>query len=122
MEGAPEEGREAFMLARLGYSPSEVAAILAQPRRLEVDVAECSIELVPGEVQDILSDKSAQPTFDAAELRLARLVARGLTTRQMAVELGVDHRTVQRQVTRLRAKLGAGTKAELAVLLAEAGL
>lgn len=80
------------------------------------------VRLVPSEVREILTEKATRPALDESELRLARLVARGVTTHKIATELHVDHRTVQRQVARLRQKLGVRSKAELAALLAEAGL
>lgn len=79
------------------------------------------VRLVPSEIRDVLGERAAQPALGPAELRLARLVARGLTTLQIAGEMSVDLRTVQRQIARLREKFGAASKSELAALLAEAG-
>lgn len=80
------------------------------------------VRLVPGEVENLLTERATRPVLDHSQLRLARLVGRGLTTLEIARELRVDHRTAQRQVARLRQQLGARSKAELAVLLAESGL
>ncbi|HEY3261173.1 MAG TPA: AAA family ATPase [Pseudonocardiaceae bacterium] len=61
-------------------------------------------------------------TFDptrltAQELAVARLVAEGLSNRQVAAELFVSIKTVQFHLTHVYAKLGIGSRAELAARL-----
>lgn len=50
----------------------------------------------------------------ARELEVARLVAAGLTNRQIGRRLGISERTAERHTENLRAKLGVGTRAQIA--------
>ncbi|GAA4891677.1 hypothetical protein GCM10023203_51820 [Actinomycetospora straminea] len=50
----------------------------------------------------------------ARELEVARLVAAGLTNRQIGRHLGISERTAERHTENLRAKLGVGTRAQIA--------
>jgi DNA-binding CsgD family transcriptional regulator len=50
----------------------------------------------------------------AQELAVARLVAAGMTNRQVASELFISIKTVQFHLTHIYAKLGVGSRAELA--------
>jgi DNA-binding NarL/FixJ family response regulator len=74
------------------------------------------------EIEDLLAGRAGTTALDAAQLSLARLLSQGLTTHEIAKELRLDPRTVQRQTARLRQRFGVATKAELAVALAEAGI
>jgi DNA-binding CsgD family transcriptional regulator len=63
-------------------------------------------------------------TFDptrltAQELAVARLVAAGMSNRQVASELFVSIKTVQFHLTHVYAKLGIGSRGELAAQLRE---
>jgi DNA-binding CsgD family transcriptional regulator len=55
----------------------------------------------------------------AQELAVARLVAAGMSNRQVAAELFVSIKTVQFHLTHVYAKLGIGSRAELAARLRE---
>ena len=79
------------------------------------------VRLRPAEIAELLDRRRRVPAVESEDLSLARLVARGLTTRTIAAELEIDQRTVQRHVARLRRRLGAGTKSELTALLAGSG-
>lgn len=61
----------------------------------------------------------AQTSLDMTETeaRVARLAARGRTTRQIADELFISTKTVEANMTRIYRKLGVGNRAELANLL-----
>lgn len=56
------------------------------------------------------------PAFTAQETAVARLVAAGLSNRDAARELFVSVKTVQYHLTRIYAKLGIGSRAELAAV------
>jgi DNA-binding CsgD family transcriptional regulator len=49
---------------------------------------------------------------------VARLVAAGLTNRQIGDRLGISERTAERHLENLRAKLGVGTRAQVAAWVA----
>jgi DNA-binding CsgD family transcriptional regulator len=53
------------------------------------------------------------------EAAIARHVARGMTTRQIAARLGIGARVVDGSVARIRAKLGLASRAQLAAWAAE---
>jgi non-specific serine/threonine protein kinase len=57
---------------------------------------------------------AAGPTATARELEVARLVALGHTNRQIGRRLSISERTAERHVENLRAKLGVGTRAQIA--------
>lgn len=52
------------------------------------------------------------------EYQVARLVAAGLTNRQIGGRLGISERTAERHVENLRTKLGVGTRAQVAAWVA----
>jgi len=58
-------------------------------------------------------------TLTESERQVARLVARGLTNPEIATELVVSPRTVQSHTSRIYAKLGITSRAQLAGLLRE---
>lgn len=80
------------------------------------------VALLPEETTQVLSGGPATPVLEEQEVRLARLVAEGLTNTAIARRLDVDPRTVQRRITALCERLDVASKAELAVLLAARGL
>ena len=49
------------------------------------------------------------------QLEVARLVARGLTDRQIARQLGISHRTVDSHLRQVSAKLGCSSRTAVAV-------
>jgi DNA-binding CsgD family transcriptional regulator len=51
------------------------------------------------------------------QIRIAELVALGMTNRQIAERLGCSPRTVGNTLSMLYARLGISTRAELAVLM-----
>ena len=56
------------------------------------------------------------------ELQIARLVARGLSNEEVGVALGIARRTVSTHLSRIYARVGIGSRLELANKLAEWGL
>jgi DNA-binding NarL/FixJ family response regulator len=59
-------------------------------------------------------ESSVRPALGARELEVLRLVARGLTDREIARELYMSPSTVQKHLTRIRRKTGLRRRSELA--------
>ena len=72
--------------------------------------------------QDMLSLDFDQIIRQLQEQAVSQLVARGLSNREVAAELYVSTKTVQYHLTRIYAKLGIRSRAELAALWGRAGL
>lgn len=94
----------------------------AVPARWAERAVACSLlSLLPREAGMLLSGSAAVPELDPTDLRVAQLTTSGATTAEMARTLGVSDRTVQRRLSRLRRRLGADSKASLALELARRG-
>ena len=66
---------------------------------------------------------AAQPFgMTPREREILQLVALGQTDRDIGAHLFISHRTVERHVSNLLAKLGAARRGELAALAHKAGL
>ncbi|PXY22853.1 helix-turn-helix transcriptional regulator [Prauserella muralis] len=78
-------------------------------------VARCDRELKAGGVHATRSGR-AVGELTPQEEAVAQLVARGLSNREVAAELFVTMKTVQYHLTRIYAKLGVRSRAELAAL------
>lgn len=70
-----------------------------------------------GEGADLSADASQ---LTASEVRVARLVARGLSYKEIARELGRSHSTVDHHLRSIRQKLGVSSTSRLIRVLAEA--
>ena len=78
-------------------------------------VARCERELKAGGLHQLRGSRDSvdlTPQEDA----VTTLVAKGLTNREVAAELYVSPKTVQYHLTRIYAKLGVRSRAELAAL------
>jgi len=102
---------------RLSAARERLAGLRARPylERCEQELAACG--LAPGK----------RSAFDpsrltAQELAVARLVAVGMSNRQVASELFISIKTVQFHLTHIYAKLGVGSRAELAAQFRDNGL
>lgn len=78
-------------------------------------------------VADLLADELRQSEPPAAplsarELEALRLVAQGLTNRQIREQLGLSQHRVKGDMKRILAKLGAGSRVETALRAKERGL
>jgi non-specific serine/threonine protein kinase len=71
-----------------------------------------TLALTVSGVQDVGHGPRAQLT--SRERQVARLVARGLTNRQLAEQLVISERTVDRHVENVLRKLGFGSRAQIA--------
>lgn len=81
----------------------------------------CLVPLLPREAEGVLAGEPAVPELRPEDEPLLGLVARGLATTEIAVELGISPRTVERRLAALRRRLGVGSTADLARLLARRG-
>jgi len=102
---------------RLSAARERLAGLRARPylERCEQELAACG--LAPGK----------RSAFDpsrltAQELAVARLVAVGMSNRQVASELFISIKTVQFHLTHIYAKLGVSSRAELAAQFRDNGL
>jgi DNA-binding NarL/FixJ family response regulator len=59
-------------------------------------------------------------TLTARQLQVAALVAGGLTNRQIAGELGIEERSAEGHVERIRQRLGVRSRAQIATWWASA--
>jgi DNA-binding CsgD family transcriptional regulator len=102
-------GRRRAAAERLSAARERLVGLRARPyvQRCEQELAACG--LAPAKRSDF--DPSR---LTAQELAVARLVAAGMTNRQVASELFISIKTVQFHLTHIYAKLGVGSRAELA--------
>ncbi|TDO46646.1 regulatory LuxR family protein [Kribbella sp. VKM Ac-2527] len=97
----------------------EATALLSSARdvfvalRAEVYVARCDRELKAGGLDR--ADRGDEQ-LTAQEQAVTELVARGLSNREVAAQLFLSTKTVQYHLTRIYAKLGIRSRAELAAL------
>ena len=61
------------------------------------------------------------PALTPREREVAQLITTGLTNRQIGVRLFIAERTVDTHVSRILAKLGCGSRAQVAAIVAAAG-
>jgi len=109
----------------LGYvlkadSPSvlvtAIETVAAGQRALSPAVTGHLVDQLMGEAE------SREPDVDQLELRMLRLVARGLSNARIADELFMSDTTVKRRLSVLFGKLGAGRRAEAVAAAARRGL
>ena len=65
---------------------------------------------------------SPGPTLTRREREVASLIARGLTSREIAAELVISERTADVHADHIREKLGLHSRAEIAAWAARRGL
>jgi DNA-binding CsgD family transcriptional regulator len=70
-------------------------------------------------VDFLLPAEAASVHLTPRELRVARLVAAGLTNQAIAADLGIAARTVDTHVGNIRGKLGARSRAQVAAWITE---
>jgi pimeloyl-ACP methyl ester carboxylesterase/DNA-binding CsgD family transcriptional regulator len=58
--------------------------------------------------------RTAAPTLTKRQAEVARLVSQGLTNREIAQELGIDERSAEGHVERIRVRLGVRSRAQVA--------
>ena len=79
------------------------------------------VPLMPGEVNQVLRHGNSFSQIPDEDLTILRFLAAGAPVTQVAREMRLPLRTVQRRVARYRDRLGASTTTELAALLARRG-
>lgn len=79
------------------------------------------VPLLPGEVRRLLRGEAAAPEIVGEDVRIATLVARGQSVRQIADAVGRAPRTVERRIAVLRQRLGVRTTTQLVGELARRG-
>lgn len=109
-------GKRRVAASHLQAAADRFTTLEARPyfERCERELVACG--LIPAE------RRTFDPTrLTAQELAVARLVADGLSNRQVAAELFVSIKTVQFHLTHIYAKLGVSSRAELAARLRDNG-
>jgi DNA-binding CsgD family transcriptional regulator len=109
-------GQRRAAAERLSAARERLAALRARPylERCEQELAACGLAPAKRSAFD-------PSRLTAQELAVARLVAVGMSNRQVASELFISIKTVQFHLTYIYAKLGVGSRAELAAQFREAG-
>ena len=102
--------------AKAGRSAERPAA---EGRRLTPEEA---VDLVLANEPDDAPPPGSRPTLTRRETEVAALAARGLTNRDIAVQLFLSVRTVEVHVDHILTKLGFHTRTQLAAWALEAGL
>ena len=102
-------GQRRLAAERLSAARERFAGLRARPytQRCEQELAACG--LAPAKRREF--DPSR---LTGQELAVARLVAVGMSNRQVASELFISIKTVQFHLTHIYAKLGVSSRAELA--------
>ncbi len=117
---------EAVKAGATGYllKSSSTAELLEAVRRTAVGEAVFTsglAGLVLGEYRRTAADSGA-PTLTARETEVLRLVAKGLTARQVAERLVLSHRTVENHVQNTLTKLALHNRSQLVRYALEQGL
>lgn len=112
---ALELAKAHLMLGRrlLPTDRAEAATQLGEGDRL---AAGCGLPRLRSAEGIAVDGGSVQAELTRAELRIARLVAGGLGNQQIATELGVSSRAVEKHLTKVYRKLGVAGRAGLAAL------
>ncbi|HLT20933.1 MAG TPA: response regulator transcription factor, partial [Thermomicrobiales bacterium] len=109
----------------------------AEAARLEANGRSLAPEQIHAMLEEARSDELAEPTNNTQassavalepvrltrrEREVVRLIARGLTNRQIAVELDIADRTVDTHVTNIFKKLGVSSRVKVAAWAVERGM
>jgi DNA-binding NarL/FixJ family response regulator len=106
---------------RAPLAPAAAAAALRQEARdgaVDPDCAE-AVLVAAGHVAEPQATTAGLTT---REIEVLRLVARGLTTKQVARELGIALKTADRHIQNVYAKAGVSTRGAAALYAMERGL
>jgi DNA-binding CsgD family transcriptional regulator len=106
---ARQVGQRRAAAERLSAARERLVGLRARPyvERCEQELAACGLAPAKRSAFD-------PSRLTAQELAVARLVAVGMSNRQVASELFISIKTVQFHLTHIYAKLGVGSRAELA--------
>jgi DNA-binding CsgD family transcriptional regulator len=102
-------GQRRLAAERLSAARERLVGLRARPyvERCEQELAACGLAPAKRSVFD-------PSRLTAQEVAVARLVAVGMSNRQVAAELFISIKTVQFHLTHIYAKLGVSSRAELA--------
>lgn len=99
------------------FDPEEllavVANILGRVERTSAELARL-VSTAAGDEPSASSDLAAVEDFTEAEARVARLIAQGMSNKEIAAQLGVSVRTVEGHVSNILSKKGWGNRVEIA--------
>ena len=109
-------GQRRAAAERLSAARERLVGLRARPyvERCEQELAACGLAPAKRSAFD-------PSRLTAQELAVARLVAVGMSNRQVASELFISIKTVQFHLTHIYAKLGVGSRAELAAQFRDSG-
>lgn len=116
--------------SRVGEHPREEAEdggwVFLHPSRLPEGwrrraIPVLLVPLLPPEAEAIFNGKETALRLDPEDEQMAALLARGETVGAIARRLGVPPRSLDRRLAELRERVGAGSTAQLATMLARAG-
>lgn len=115
---------EALRAGADGYLPKTSEAEELMPPLLAVldGWAVLPVDLLAAVLHPVRTARPAPADLDAEERRLLRLIAAGLSTADIAVELRVSERTVKRLTASLLRKLRVSSRTEAAALAGTTGL
>jgi DNA-binding CsgD family transcriptional regulator len=107
-------GRRGLAADRLRQSEATLARLGAAPylTRVQRELAACGIHPTRDGVE-------ARQRLTAAELSVARLVAKGKSNREAAAELVLSVKTIEHHLGRIYQKLGISSRTQLALHLTE---
>lgn len=108
-------------VAAVALRAAHGAAIAARARHL-LRAVEATAARARLQLEDRPPDVGAPFGLSARESDVLRLVARGRTDRQIGAELFISHRTVERHVSNILAKLDAHTRAGIVAIAHRLGL
>jgi DNA-binding NarL/FixJ family response regulator len=95
------------------FEPDELLAVIASIfNRIERTRTEFSLLMGRSEQADTMP--AYEQDLTEAESRVAEAVARGLSNREIAAELGISVRTVENHVSHILAKKGFSNRVEIA--------
>ena len=79
------------------------------------------LPMMPSEALEVLLSRGSGPALDDVERRIAALVARGANTGEIAKQVQISARSVQRHIARLKKRTGATTRVDLVHKLSSRG-
>ena len=105
------------------HRPARSASEAARALREQADAGRLAGEAVDAVLQAV-GERARPPAeapagLTAREVEVLRLLARGLTNKQAAANLGISAKTVGRHVESIYSKIGASTRAAAALFAVE---
>ncbi len=95
------------------FEPDELLAVIASILR-RVERTHAQIAHLVGAAEAPAPEPAPDEELTEAEWRVARSVARGLSNKEVAAELGISVRTVENHISHILSKKGFGNRVEIA--------